>query len=54
MKKWLLKGCPHCGGDMQLEDGSYQCLQCGYDTDKQNPPQKVYNYPLHQKGKIKK
>jgi len=29
---WLLKGCPHCGGDLLLDEGdpkgSYDCLQC--------------------------
>ncbi len=30
-KKWRLKGCVRCAGDMSREDsyGEYVCLQCG-------------------------
>jgi Zn ribbon nucleic-acid-binding protein len=34
---WKLKGCPRCGGDIQLyedmnNDWIETCLQCGYDA----------------------
>ena len=43
VKTWVLKGCPHCGGDLLLEDVRidgivyYQervCLQCSRSDDK--------------------
>jgi len=34
--RWILKGCPQCGGDLyhDLLDGAKpQCFQCGRSTD---------------------
>ncbi len=36
---WILRGCPHCGGDTFLtkdEGKSWfeNCLQCGYEAEK--------------------
>jgi len=37
MRKWRLKSCPRCKGDLYLEKDIYgwyeQCLQCGYVKD---------------------
>ncbi len=30
MRKWKLKGCPRCGGDVSVSDTEESCLQCGY------------------------
>lgn len=27
--RFLLKACVRCGGDLALDDGDWQCLQCG-------------------------
>lgn len=27
--RWKLKGCPHCGGDLYLDEDEYTCLWCG-------------------------
>ncbi len=29
MAMFRLKGCAKCGGDLYLDDGDWQCLQCG-------------------------
>lgn len=44
---WILKGCPHCGGDTFLskDTGNVQvenCLQCGYDAVKQKGDSKLH------------
>ena len=36
---WILRGCPHCGGDTflskDMDDSWFEnCLQCGYDAVK--------------------
>ncbi len=31
MATWRLKGCPRCGGDVIVDRGESQCLQCGFD-----------------------
>jgi len=30
MARWLLKGCPKCGGDMLDEGEGSSCFQCGF------------------------
>ena len=34
MTKWLLNGCPKCGGDKEITGGEEKCLQCGHITVK--------------------
>jgi hypothetical protein len=34
---WKLRGCPHCGGDISLDEDMNKnrienCLQCGYEA----------------------
>ncbi len=44
--QWRLKGCSHCGGDLQWDaegaydpnEGDYVCLQCGMRYDVENLP----------------
>ena len=31
--KWILKGCPRCGGDMFGEFSGFTCLQCGHHLE---------------------
>jgi len=40
IKRWVFKGCSHCGGDVKWHedgryrvDGEYRCLQCGRSYD---------------------
>ena len=30
--RWILKGCPHCGGDLYSDESSFICLQCGREV----------------------
>ena len=35
---WKLKSCPRCiNGDLFKEDGHYECLQCGFETETSYP-----------------
>ena len=29
VSRFVLRGCPRCGGDLFLNEGDWQCLQCG-------------------------
>ena len=29
MTRFHFRGCPRCGGDLHLNQGDWQCLQCG-------------------------
>lgn len=29
MARFMFRGCRHCGGDLFLNQGDWQCLQCG-------------------------
>ena len=29
MSRFRFRGCPRCGGDLYLNQGDWQCLQCG-------------------------
>ena len=40
LSQWMLKGCPRCGGDLELLNGEfleYVCLQCGHHADLRQP-----------------
>jgi len=61
---WILRGCPHCGGDTFLSkdiDNSWfeNCLQCGYEAVKKKangkpqvvePIKKLYVQQLFRSG----
>jgi hypothetical protein len=40
--RWLLKACPHCGGDLMLDEsdpyGSYDCKDCARPYYRVLPP----------------
>ena len=31
--RWILKGCPRCGGDLFSEKSDFTCLQCGHRVE---------------------
>lgn len=49
-----LKGCPKCGGDVQLDSDHYgwyeQCIQCGYMRDVPNIDE-VKQQPVEEESK---
>ena len=30
---WILKGCPHCGGDLFYDSEGFTCLQCAHRVE---------------------
>jgi len=51
--KWLVRGCPRCGGDMFIDkdlDGWYeQCLQCSYRCELKRLEDAKYSAELKDK-----
>jgi predicted nucleic acid-binding Zn-ribbon protein len=35
LRKLILRGCNHCGGDLFPDEDAYLCLQCGHEADPQ-------------------
>ena len=48
--RWILKGCPRCGGDLYSDELSFVCLQCGREV-KNGLETRAYPVPVGTAGK---
>lgn len=44
--RWLLRGCPRCGGDLYSEGSELVCLQCGYHAEVKNADKRAKSIPV--------
>ncbi|MBA7676443.1 hypothetical protein ES703_84684 [subsurface metagenome] len=49
--RWILKGCPRCGGDLYGDELGFTCLQCGHTEVKNEPDIRAYPVPVGAAGK---
>lgn len=50
--RWILKGCPRCGGDLYSEEDYFTCLQCGNHLEvKDGPDKRTERLPVGAAGK---
>ena len=49
--RWILKGCPRCGGDLYSEESGFTCLQCGHREVSNEPDKRTARLPVGAAGK---
>ena len=44
--RWILKGCPRCGGDLYSESPGFTCLQCGHQVEVKDVDKRAKSLPV--------